>query len=320
MTDDTVISRRTVLSGVAGVAGATALASVPTAAAKPGFGGYLDNTSNYDGLVDKTGSDKVTIEVGVSGNNGPNGFGPAAVRVDPGTTVVWKWTGNGGHNVVAEDGSFESDLTGESGHTFEQTFDSEGVNKYYCNPHKVMGMKGVVVVGEPGVGGGGGSDSEEATGGPDYGDWFVKTDNFEETVDKTGQAEVTIEVGAGGNKGPYAFDPPAVRVDPGTSIVWEWTGAGGAHNVVAKDGSFQSELTSDSGHTFEQTFESGLHTYSCIPHKEMGMRGAIVVGGADGQSDSGPGRLLAIGSGIGLAGAIFGLFGAGLRENSSRRE
>jgi len=314
------VSRRTVLSGVAGAAGAAALAGVPTAAAKPSFDGYLDNAGNYDDLVDKTGQNEVTIEVGVSANNGPNGFGPAAVRVDPGTTVVWEWTGDGTHNVVAEDGSFESEYASEAGHTFEQTVESEGVVKYYCNPHKVMGMKGVVVVGEPGVGGGGGDESDRQTSGPDYGDWFAKTGNFERTVDQTGQDEVTIKVGAGGNKGPYAFEPAAVRVDPGTTIVWEWTGAGGTHNVVAEDGSFESELTGEAGHTFEFTAESGTYKYACTPHTEMGMRGAVVVGGGDGQTRRGSGRLLAIGGGVGLTGAIFGLLGAGVREKTGRRD
>ncbi|MUV91165.1 halocyanin domain-containing protein, partial [Halapricum sp. CBA1109] len=48
---------------------------------RPGFDGWLSNTSNYDGLVDERGSDEVVVDVGVQGNNGTNGFGPAAVRV-----------------------------------------------------------------------------------------------------------------------------------------------------------------------------------------------------------------------------------------------
>lgn len=33
----------------------------------------------------------------------------------------------------------------ETGFTFEQTFDSSGTTKYFCRPHKSVGMKGVVV-------------------------------------------------------------------------------------------------------------------------------------------------------------------------------
>jgi hypothetical protein len=70
--------------------------------------------------------------------------------VDPGTTVIWEWTGEGGsHNVVQEpDGAYESELVTEAGYTFSHTFESEGVSKYYCLPHRAVGMKGVVVVGD----------------------------------------------------------------------------------------------------------------------------------------------------------------------------
>jgi halocyanin-like protein len=69
------------------------------------------------------------------------------VRVSAGTTVVWTWTGAGGaHNVAAEDGSFESDLTSEAGHTFSRTVEEPGTVRYVCTPHATLGMKGAVVV------------------------------------------------------------------------------------------------------------------------------------------------------------------------------
>jgi halocyanin-like protein len=69
--------------------------------------------------------------------------------VSPETTVVWEWTGEGGaHNVVAEDESFESELLSEYGETFEYTFSEPGTVRYYCGPHKSLGMKGAVVVAE----------------------------------------------------------------------------------------------------------------------------------------------------------------------------
>ena len=37
------------------------------------------------------------------------------------------------------------DLVDGPGHTFEQVFADPGVFKYYCSPHKSMGMKGAVV-------------------------------------------------------------------------------------------------------------------------------------------------------------------------------
>jgi halocyanin-like protein len=159
-------SRRGFLTAVAGAA-ATATAA-GTAAAQASFGGWMSDVGNYSEVEDATGQDEVTITVGAEGNGGAYAFGPPAVQVDPGTTVVWEWTGEGGqHNVVAEEGGdFESDLTAEAGFTFEQTLDSEGTIKYFCQPHRALGMKGVVVVGAmPDSDGGGGGGGEGGGGG-----------------------------------------------------------------------------------------------------------------------------------------------------------
>jgi len=157
------MNRRDFLRTAGGAAGATAgmgAASGSAVAAEegggeggggePDFGGYLDDVGNFDGsVVDARGQDEVTVEVGAEGNGGNLAFGPAAVHVDNGATVVWEWTGNGGaHNVVSEDGAFESELTGEGGFTFEHTFGEDGLFNYFCQPHKSVGMKGSVVVGE----------------------------------------------------------------------------------------------------------------------------------------------------------------------------
>jgi halocyanin-like protein len=113
----------------------------------PGFDGWMENVGNYDGVVDETGSDEVTVAVGAEGNGGAYAFDPPAVRVSSGTTVVWEWTGQGAqHNVAAEGGGFESDLSSEEGFTFEHTFSESGTYKYVCTPHRTLGMKGVVVV------------------------------------------------------------------------------------------------------------------------------------------------------------------------------
>ena len=136
-----------------GVVAGSALAVAPAGARAQSDGtdlaSWFENTSNYDGVVDRTGSDAVTVEVGVEANQGAFGYGPAAVRIAPGTTVTWEWTGEGGsHDVVESDGAFESELVGEAGHTFEHTFESESTYTYYCTPHESLGMKGVVVVEE----------------------------------------------------------------------------------------------------------------------------------------------------------------------------
>jgi len=105
---------------------------------------YLDGANGYDGVQDMTGTEEPTVDVG-SGDG--FGFGPAAIQVSTGTTVVWEWTGQGTpHNVVHEDGDFESELISEEGATFEYTFEESGTYLYYCQPHQQMGMKGAVVV------------------------------------------------------------------------------------------------------------------------------------------------------------------------------
>jgi halocyanin-like protein len=177
MDRENAYTRRGLLRTAGGATAAVALASAAgPAAAQTDFDGWLSNVGNYDGtVVDATGQDEVTVEVGVQANGGAFGFGPAAVQVDPGTTVVWEWTGEGvPHNVVDDAGSFESELISEAGATYEQTFDDAGVVKYYCTPHQGVGMKGVVVVGDlPDAGGSDGGGGEggggEGGGGGDSG-------------------------------------------------------------------------------------------------------------------------------------------------------
>jgi halocyanin-like protein len=178
--EPTHLSRRTVLksTAAAGAAAVGASALTGTAAAQDtSVDDWLSDTGNYDGVVDKTGQSEVTIEVGAQANGGPYGFGPAAVRVDPGTKVVWKWVG-GTHNVVAKGGSYESKMKGEKGYTFSQTFDSKGVSLYYCTPHKPMGMKGAVVVGDVDVGEGGGGSGSGGSGGGSGGDSGLSTEEL----------------------------------------------------------------------------------------------------------------------------------------------
>jgi len=127
---------------------------------------------------------------------------------------------------------------------------------------------------------------EEGGGGgetvPDYGGFLDQVGNFDgSTVDATGQDTVTVEVGVQANGGAYGFGPPAVHVDNGATVQWEWTGNGGGHNVVSDgDGPLDSgSTTSSAGVNYEHTFEEdGIYPYICVPHEGLGMKGAIVVG------------------------------------------
>ncbi|MEF8784272.1 MAG: halocyanin domain-containing protein, partial [Haloarculaceae archaeon] len=179
MTDtDGGVSRRGFLRTAAGTAGATAVAAGASSGAlaqEAPYDGYLSDDDTFDGTTaDMTGQDEVTITVGAQGNDGAFAFDPSAIQVTPGTTVVWEWTGEGGsHNVVDEDGNFESELVADEGHTFEYTFEEERVFRYFCTPHKALGMKGVVAVGdtaEEGAGDGGDGSGGDAGDGGDGGD------------------------------------------------------------------------------------------------------------------------------------------------------
>ncbi len=123
-----------------------------------------------------------------------------------------------------------------------------------------------------GGGGGGGGGS-----GPiDYGGWLDGANGWSEgsTVDARGKKKVTVQVGVG--EGGLAFDPVAVHVDEGATIVWEWQSAG--HNVAAQQGAdFASDIQSSG--TYEWKATGGpIVTYQCDPHAGQGMLGAIAIG------------------------------------------
>ena len=128
---------------------------------------------------------------------------------------------------------------------------------------------------ESGGEGGGGGRGVEA---PDFDGWMGDVGNYESVADGTGSGEVSVSVGAEGNGGNFAFDPPVIRVSTGTTVVWEWTGQGAQHNVAAENADFESDLSQEEGYTFEHTFEeAGTYKYVCTPHRAMGMKGVVVV-------------------------------------------
>jgi len=116
---------------------------------RPEWPSAVEN-GNLGTYTDARGQEEVTIEVGAGDGLA---FGPTKVWVDPGTTVTWEWTGNGGdHNVQSVEGpaDFESEIVGEGGHTFsvELTEEDAGITHYQCQPHSTVGMDAGVAVGE----------------------------------------------------------------------------------------------------------------------------------------------------------------------------
>lgn len=143
-----------------------------------------------------------------------------------------------------------------------------------------------------GEGDGGGDETLSGEDYPEVDEWLTETEvggeapNYDGTiVDQREEDTVQVEVGAG-DEG-LAFEPAAVAVSTGTTVRWEWTGEGGAHNVTADPdnqiGESEYEFSSgdpvdEESETYEQTFDdSGTALYHCEPHLSVGMKGAVVV-------------------------------------------
>lgn len=108
---------------------------------------------------------------------------------------------------------------------------------------------------------------------------FPNTGNYQGVADRTGNDIVIVNVGAEGNGGPYVFDPPAIRIDPGTTVIWEWATDSGLHDIVDTNGRYRSEKVATAGHRFAMKFDGdGLSKYECVSHSDRGMRWAVVVG------------------------------------------
>ena len=69
----------------------------------------------------------------------------------------------------------------------------------------------------------------------------------------------------------------------GTTVAWEWSGHGGAHNVAFDENGDSVdadpvEVQTDPGVHYEHAFaDAGVYLYYCEPHRALGGRGAIVV-------------------------------------------
>lgn len=73
-------------------------------------------------------------------------FDPKVLEINVGETVRWVNLSNSTHNVVSYDKSFQSTMLPTKGDVFEHTFRITGESVYFCQPHKLMGMKGKIIV------------------------------------------------------------------------------------------------------------------------------------------------------------------------------
>lgn len=125
--------------------------------------------------------------------------------------------------------------------------------------------------------------SEETLRSPVFKELDDKTRGWVRTIrgditprDARGKDTVVVKVGAG-DQG-LSFGSPVLRVDPGTTVTFRWTGRGGVHNVNLLGSERKSPLTYEEGQTYEVTFaESGVYRYVCVPHRPIGMKGIVIV-------------------------------------------
>lgn len=200
--NDTTHTRRQILrtTGLVGLGSLVGLTGTASANDKPGakpgkgndygngngLGVWLNEPAEFresplwtDGVHDYTGTSSVDVTVGemvpveIPGfYTGPAavGFGPKAIEVSTGTTVVWHWVEDPfeiPHNVVSlkemgGDPVFQNPegVVYQPGMTYERTFEEPGNYLYYCVPHGApfpvdgpfgeayneFGMRGAVVV------------------------------------------------------------------------------------------------------------------------------------------------------------------------------
>jgi plastocyanin len=93
-------------------------------------------------------------DASVTGRDGDGdyAYSPAAVHVDPGTHVEFRWDSSG-HNVIPEEKPGarpgRAIRCTRSNWASRNTLEIEGTYTYYCGHNRDRGMKGAIVVGSP---------------------------------------------------------------------------------------------------------------------------------------------------------------------------
>ena len=91
-----------------------------------------------------------TVEMLSSSNGQMMVFKPAVLQINPGDTVTWK-ASNPGHNTASINEMSPDNALQWNGKINEEvkiTFSKEGVYGYKCTPHYILGMVGIVSVGD----------------------------------------------------------------------------------------------------------------------------------------------------------------------------
>jgi plastocyanin len=175
---------------------------------------------------------------------------PKRLEVAVGTLVTWRNEDDARHRMRSRQGPVEFDSGNlEPGERFSLTFVAAGEYPYIDerNDEDASYFGTIVVI-----------DDQPAGGPPPL------------------EASVTLI--------DESFQPPALEVAVGATVVWENIDGDDDHTVTADDGAFNSGVM-PAGTSFEHTFESpGTYPYFCAIHPEM--VGTIsVVGDASGQTE-----------------------------------
>lgn len=132
----------------------------PTESTATGSGAETTGGSSGETTSQTTGSDGSGESAGRTVEVGPGGryvFEPGTdtpLEIPVGTTVEWVWRSDT-HNVVVDSQPAEANWEGTSGgtssvydagYTYTHTFETEGKYRYYCHPHRSLGMVADVVV------------------------------------------------------------------------------------------------------------------------------------------------------------------------------
>ena len=219
-----------------------------------------DENSNYFGtIVVKAGADPGPgpTPPPPGGGGGSNivemrnrSFQPRSITVSVGESVTWDNRDDDDHNVIANDGSFQSPDFGPGGSWTSPAFQAAGTFNYFCSLHG--GMTGSVVV----TGAAGTPPPPDPTPPP--------------APTPPPPGDVTII--------DNAFDPDTITISEGTTLTW--SNAGALPHTVTRNGTFDSGFLSP-GDTFVWSFEAaGTYNYLCTLHP--GMTGSVLVTGTGG--------------------------------------
>ena len=175
---------------------------------------------------------------------------PERLEVSAGTVVTWRNQDDERHRVRSRQGPVEFDSGNlEPGERFSVTFVVAGDYPYLDerNDEDASYFGTIVVI-----------DDQPAGGPPPL------------------VASVTLI--------DESFQPPALEVAVGATVVWENIDGDDDHTVTAEDGAFNSGVV-PAGTAFEHTFEAaGTFLYFCAIHPEM-VGTVTVVGGAPAEAE-----------------------------------